>query len=209
LKSDISIILEGEIFQESTKGEGSIIHQNRPFSILTNNVKLLNISNHFYPSINKVVYSKRHLTDLLELNKYSNIGLTSGCFDIIHSGHIKNLKMCKKLCDTFVVCLSSDEQVKRIKGSERPVNSLIDRIIMLSQFSFIDYIVLYDEEDDKTEKTLDEIMVICNPESWFKGKDYTEADIRYKHPSLKNICLIELEYGKSTTNIVNKIKNNK
>jgi rfaE bifunctional protein nucleotidyltransferase chain/domain len=208
LKSDISIILEGEIFQESTKGEGSIICQNRPFSILTNNVKLLNISNHFYPSINKVVYSNRHLTDLLELNKYSNIGLTSGCFDIIHSGHIKNLKICKKLSGTFIVCLSSDEQVKRLKGSERPVNSLIDRAIMLSQFNFIDYILLYDEEDDKKEKTLDEIMVICNPETWFKGKDYIEDDIRYKHPSLKNICLIELESGKSTTNIVNKIKNN-
>jgi bifunctional ADP-heptose synthase (sugar kinase/adenylyltransferase) len=79
---------------------------------------------------------------------------------------------------------------------------------MLSQLSFIDYIVLYDEEDDKQEKTLDEIMVTCNPQTWFKGKDYTESAIRDKHPTLKNIYLIELECGKATTAIVNKIKNN-
>ena len=76
---------------------------------------------------------------------------------------------------------------------------------MLINFDFIDYIILYDETDDKLEMELDNIMNIIKPDTWFKGCDYNREDILKKHPSLKNICLIDIVEGKSTTNIIKKI----
>jgi D-beta-D-heptose 7-phosphate kinase/D-beta-D-heptose 1-phosphate adenosyltransferase len=101
--------------------------------------------------------------------------------------------------------LSSDEQIKRLKGEKRPINNLIDRIKMLINFEFIDLVILYDEINDDMETELDNIMNIIKPDIWFKGSDYTKEDILKKHPGLKNIMLIDFLQGKSTTNIINKI----
>ena len=85
---------------------------------------------------------------------------------------------------------------------------LNDRLNMLLNYDFIDYIILYDEIDDLLESELDNIMNIIDPKTWFKGSDYKKEDIIKKHPSLKNINLIDLIDGKSTTIIINKIKKN-
>ena len=77
---------------------------------------------------------------------------------------------------------------------------------MLIHYDFIDSIILYDETNDEHQIELDNIINIVNPSTWFKGGDYTKEDILKKHPSLKNIEIINLIEGKSTTNIINKIK---
>ena len=202
---DKAIILEGSIFINGANiSAGSFVDLNNNYSLLTNNVKLLCFYNLNYGYLNKVIYSKNHLSDYLKLSKFTNIGLTSGCFDIVHCGHLKNLKICKKSCDELFVCLSSDNQIKRLKGSNRPINNINDRINILIHYDFIDHIILYEEIDDNNEKELDNIMSIVNPEIWFKGSDYNMEQIFKKHPILKKIKIIELEEGKSTTNIINK-----
>ena len=208
-KYDKVILLEGSIYSNNSKiTSGSFIDLNCNYSFLTDYVKVICFSNINYKQFNKIIYSKEHLNDFLTLNKYSNIGLTSGCFDILHEGHINNLKISKKNCEHLFVCLSSDEQIKRLKGNSRPINILNDRLNMLLNYDFIDYIILYDEIDDLLESELDNIMNIIDPKTWFKGSDYKKEDIIKKHPSLKNINLIDLIDGKSTTIIINKIKKN-
>ena len=208
-KYDKVILLEGSIYSNNSKiTSGSFIDLNCNYSFLTDQIKVICFSNINYKQINKIIYSKEHLKDFFSLNKYSNIGLTSGCFDILHEGHINNLKISKKNCEHLFICLSSDEQIKRLKGNSRPINMLNDRLNMLLNFEFIDYIILYDEIDDLLESELDNIMNIIEPKTWFKGSDYKKEDIIKKHPSLKNINLIDLIDGKSTTIIINKIKKN-
>ena len=207
-KYDKIIVLNGTLFNNGKKiTSGSIIDFETEYSFLTNSVDLLCLSNINVPYINKIIYSKEHLKDklLIKINEFKNIGLTSGCFDILHEGHIKNLKICKKNCDHLFVCLSSDKQIERLKGTKRPINNLIDRVNMLIHFDFIDFIILYDESNDELETELDNIMNIINPSTWFKGSDYNIINILRKHPNLKNIKLIDLVEGKSTTNIVKKI----
>ena len=200
------IILEGCLYSEGKRiSPGSFINLNQEHSFLTEYVELLCLSNINYKYLNKIICSKSHLKDFLEIHKLYNIGLTSGCFDILHEGHIQNLKICKKNCDYLFVCLSSDEQIKRLKGNKRPINNLSDRINMLIQFDFIGSIILYDEYNDVLETELDNIMNIINPDIWFKGNDYNTEDILNKHPNLKNIKLINLVEGKSTTNIIKQI----
>ena len=76
---------------------------------------------------------------------------------------------------------------------------------MLSHMNFIDYIILYNEIDNNTEKELDNIMNLLTPEYWFKGSDYEEPIVRAKHPTLKNICLFDNVPNVSTTIILSKI----
>ena len=209
--SDIAILLEGFLFiNGSIVGPGSLMDLGSPsYSILSGSVKVLCLSNIYYGYIHKLIYSKEHLTDFLSgvCHKETMFGLTSGCFDIIHSGHLKNLQISKKMCDLLFVCLSSDTQIRRLKGEKRPINGLIDRINMLIQMDCIDYIILYEEIDDRLEIELDNIMNILKPSVWFKGSDYCKSEIMKKHPGLNRIELIDNIAGKSTTNIIKKILN--
>jgi D-beta-D-heptose 7-phosphate kinase/D-beta-D-heptose 1-phosphate adenosyltransferase len=107
-----------------------------------------------------------------------------------------------------MICLSSDEQIKILKGSDRPINNYKDRIDLFKTISYVDYIILYNEEDIENELTLGNIMKTIDPFYWVKGDDYNQEDIFKKHPYLKNIKLIKNIENKSTTNIINKIKNN-
>lgn len=206
-----AILLEGNIFINGTNiCEGSLLdlHElnKNKYSFLTSNIKLLCLYNFNYKFINKIIYSKKHLTDILVIDNISNIGLTSGCFDIMHFGHLKTLNISKDLCNSLFVCLSSDTQIKRLKGNDRPINNINDRINNLIYCSFIDKLILYEEIDDLNEVELNNIINIVNPSMWFKGSDYKKEEILKKHPGLKNIILIDLIPNISTTAIVNKIK---
>jgi rfaE bifunctional protein nucleotidyltransferase chain/domain len=200
----LRILLDGKVVSNNILTSGSII-ETTDFKLINNNCTVMEIQNLYSFENSKIVHSKEHLMDVIKKNNFENIGLTSGCFDILHKGHINNLKLAKNNCFKLFVCLSSDEQIKELKGKNRPINNVDDRMIMLSHMNFIDYIVLYDEIDNVTEKELDNIMNLLKPNFWFKGNDYTESQIREKHPILKNICLFENIPNVSTSIICNKI----
>uniref|UniRef100_A0A6C0DL49 Cytidyltransferase-like domain-containing protein n=1 Tax=viral metagenome TaxID=1070528 RepID=A0A6C0DL49_9ZZZZ len=206
--NDINILLKGKIYNGNILSPGSLINANNNINFLDNNITYMSIINIYKNDKKKIIYSKEHLTDLLSNNVFKNIGLTSGCFDIFHKGHINNLKLSKVYCDKLFVCLSSDKQIKQLKGEKRPINNLNDRLQILINMSFIDYIILYDEIDNKNEIELDNIMNILKPDFWFKGSDYKEVEIRNKHPILKNVLLFENVVNVSTSTIINKIQNN-
>ncbi len=205
--SQLVIMVNGKIFNNNNiLSSPSIIDLKDNISYLTNECSFLSFKNNYIKENSKIIYSKKHLEDLLKIKKFKNIGLTSGCFDILHIGHYNNLKECKNNCEILFICLSSDKQIKELKGNERPINSIEDRIRLLTTMNCIDYIILYDEIDNYNEKELDNIINILNPSVWFKGSDYNVNDIKKKHPQLKKIILFDNIKNKSTTNIINKIK---
>jgi cytidyltransferase-like protein len=65
---------------------------------------------------------------LWKLAKFK-IGITNGCFDIIHSGHLHLFSTAKKKCDKLVLLINSDKSVKGLKGNRRPRIKLKKRII--------------------------------------------------------------------------------
>ena len=88
---------------------------------------------------------------------------TNGCFDILHRGHIEMFRYAKSLGDELVVGVDSDEKVKLDKGSDRPINSLQDRIHMLQAIRYIDKVIPFDstiELDDTIKWYKPDIMVI-------------------------------------------------
>jgi FAD synthetase len=78
-------------------------------------------------------------------NLPKNTVLVGGCFDILHLGHIVFLEKAKAAGDYLVVLLESDETIKRLKGTKRPINSQADRAKLLSAIKFVDYIILLPE----------------------------------------------------------------
>ena len=137
--------------------------------------------------------------------KGKKIVFTNGCFDILHVGHVRYLKEAKALGDILILGLNSDYSVKSLKGSNRPINNESDRAEVLSALKAIDYVVIFDE------KTAENIVGEVKPDIYAKGGDYSidtlpEAKIVAEHGG--KTVLLQLVDGKSSTNIINKCKEN-
>ena len=208
-KNNYNILLSGTVFKNNEYiKEGSILNNFSKNYIINNDCKILSLNNIDYINNSKIVYDNEQLEIIVNKIKKINksIILTSGCFDIIHSGHMNTLHNAKKLGDILIVCISSDEQIKKLKGDSRPINNYKSRIDLLKTINYIDYVVLYNEVDIINETSLGKIMKIINPEHWVKGSDYDKKDILNKHPYLKNITIIPNIENISTTILQKKIE---
>lgn len=150
--------------------------------------------------IDKIIYNFE-IAKIEQLSEHKNIVFTNGCFDILHSAHIQLLQYSKKQGDILVVGLNSDKSIKKLKGSERPINNLVERTTILSLFDFIDYIVVFDED------TPFNIIKLLKPDIIIKGSDYSTKDVIGKE-FCKEVKLFDYIQNKSTSSIICKIKNN-
>ena len=131
------------------------------------------------------------------------IVFTNGCFDILHVGHIRYLKKAAALGDKLVLAVNSDSSVEELKGGNRPFVPETERLEMLSALEMVDYLILFSEIDAKS--LLEEIQ----PQIYVKGGDYRiedlpEAETVYNYGG--KIVLITEVKGKSTTNLIKKIR---
>lgn len=156
--------------------------------------------------IRSKIYNIATLNQMLAVWRFrqNKIVFTNGCFDILHLGHIDYLAKARNLGDILVVGLNTDDSVSRIKGTGRPVNNEIARSLTLASLTFVDAIVMFDED------TPLKLINIVNPDILVKGSDYKPdeivgADI-VKKKSGKIITLDFLE-GYSTTSLISKLKN--
>jgi rfaE bifunctional protein nucleotidyltransferase chain/domain len=203
-KSCFNILLRGNLYNNGNYyKEGSILSK---YTEYEGDCKILSLNKIDYAEDNKIIYDINQLKILKKNLSDKKVVLTSGCFDIIHVGHLNTLKLSKNLGDILIVCLSNDEQIKKLKGENRPINNYADRIELFKTILYVDYIVLYDEVNIEKEETLDDIINILDPLYWTKGTDYTTDDILKKHPTIRNIELFDQINNKSTTNIINKIR---
>ncbi|MCV3376188.1 D-glycero-beta-D-manno-heptose-7-phosphate kinase [Campylobacter sp. IFREMER_LSEM_CL2151] len=162
-------------------------------------VSLEEIKNLKKASFEDKLKSKEELVKLIQNQK---VVFTNGCFDIMHYGHIKYLEKAKKLGDILVVGLNSDESVKKLKGNSRPINLEFQRACMLASMYFVDYVVIFDED------TPYELIEFLKPDVLVKGADYKGKEVVGSN-LVKKVELIDFEDGFSTTNIINRIANDK
>lgn len=136
------------------------------------------------------------------------IVFTNGCFDILHCGHVKYLAKAKEQGDILIVGINTDESIKRLKGSARPINNLQERIEVLNGLASIDYIVTFGKKNDDTPIQL---IKALKPHVFVKGGDYS-----YKYLPEKAIideigCRLELipfTDNKSTSSTIKRIQDN-
>jgi rfaE bifunctional protein nucleotidyltransferase chain/domain len=96
---------------------------------------------------------------------------TGGCFDLLHAGHVATLRAARGLGDCLVVCLNSDDSVRRLKGPSRPLVPAADRARVLEALECVDAVVVFDED------TPVEVLHRVRPDIWAKGGDYAGADV--------------------------------
>ena len=127
---------------------------------------------------------------------------TNGCFDILHSGHVRYLQTAASFGDILVLGLNSDTSVRKLKGSHRPIMTQTDRAYILSAIEAIDCIVIFYEE------TPARLIEKVSPDVLVKGGDYLPRDVvGYDTVKENGGCVKIVPYvtGKSTSGIVNSI----
>ncbi|MDF2372038.1 MAG: D-glycero-beta-D-manno-heptose 1-phosphate adenylyltransferase [Rhizobiaceae bacterium] len=100
-----------------------------------------------------------------------SIVFTNGCFDILHAGHVENLKRCAELGSAVIVGLNSDESVRVLKGNGRPVNPAKDRAAVLLALEAVDAVVIFEED------TPEELISAIRPDILVKGADYHDREV--------------------------------
>ena len=99
------------------------------------------------------------------------IVFTNGCFDILHAGHVAYLEQARGLGDRLIVAVNSDASVARIKGPQRPVNTLARRMQVLAGLKSVDWVVSFDED------TPEPLLTRFRPDVLAKGGDYQRHEV--------------------------------
>ncbi|WP_307048589.1 D-glycero-beta-D-manno-heptose 1-phosphate adenylyltransferase [Arthrobacter oryzae] len=132
------------------------------------------------------------------------IVLTNGCFDVLHRGHTRYLNQAKQLGDVLVVALNSDESVRRLKGPDRPINSVADRAGVIAALSCVDYVTVFDTP------TPIPLIEMLRPEIYAKGGDYTPemlAETEAVERFGGTVAILDYVPDLSTTAVVQRIRN--
>jgi rfaE bifunctional protein nucleotidyltransferase chain/domain len=164
-------------------------------------------------SIENKIIDKEKATMLIKVWKVKNdkIVFTNGCFDLLHRGHITYLAKASEEGNRLIVGINSDASVKSLeKGKERPVTKEMDRAFILAGLTFVDAIIIFNENTPK------ELIEFLQPDVLVKGGDY---DGEEKDPSSKKyivgretvlnkggkVVTIPTVKGYSTTGILGRI----
>ena len=123
-----------------------------------------------------------------DVGSKGRIGITCGCFDLLHAGHATMLAEAKQHCDYLIVALQDDPSVDR-QEKNKPIQSIFERQLQLSAIRFVDDIVIYNTEHDLLDvlKSLPiDVRII--------GSDYVDKDFTGKDYCVDND--IEIVYNK-------------
>lgn len=150
--------------------------------------------------IKSKVTSKQELVQLINRwrTRGDKIVFTNGCFDLLHIGHATYLREARQFGDKLIVGLNSDNSVKRLKGSSRPIVNERNRAQMLSFFEFVDAVCIFDEE------TPLELLAEVKPDILVKGGDYILEEVVGREFA-KTVEIISYIDGYSTSRIIEDI----
>ncbi|MGW0803834.1 PfkB family carbohydrate kinase [Nonomuraea sp. NPDC002799] len=128
---------------------------------------------------------------------------TGGCFDLLHAGHVSLLRRARALGDALVVCVNSDDSVRRLKGPSRPIVDVRDRVEVLRALSCVDAVLVFDE--DTPASSIERLR----PDVWVKGGDY-EGEMLPESGVLSGIgaetVVLSTLPGRSTTHLIREIQ---
>jgi rfaE bifunctional protein nucleotidyltransferase chain/domain len=149
------------------------------------------------------VMSPSQAARFIEKSRARNkIVFTNGCFDILHVGHVSYLERAKDRGDLLVVALDTDSSVSKLKGKNRPIHKLKDRMKVISSLSFVDLVTWFEDSDPLP------LITKLKPDILVKGGDWKPSKIRgakeVKSWGGKVFSLPFLK-GHSTTSILKKI----
>jgi len=163
------------------------------------------------------------------------IVLTTGCYDILHLGHLihfdynrfaveslpeKTLGFqpreayCKSKGDILVVSVGNDKTVKALKGPNRPINNELFRARILAGLAEVDFVIISQEfgimDHNKIVELLrPDVYVVPGTDSMLEEKRKLIKKIGSKFITCRRLPPAHLKGGISTTQIGKKITDEK
>ena len=133
---------------------------------------------------------------------------TSGCFAILHEGHLALFEAMRELAGpdgTVEVYLNSDASVERIKGKEKLVFTAEQRKKHILKNRDIDYVYFFEEDDPS------KIIEERKPDLWVKSSGYSSKNDLIETATVESyggsVLIFESPVKISTTQIMEKIRN--
>jgi len=151
-------------------------------------------------SLREKIKGREELAKIIEGLKREGkkIVFTNGCFDLLHAGHVTYLEEARGFGDVLVVGVNSDSSVRRIKGSERPIVPLEQRMAVLAALEAVDYVVPFEED------TPYELIALLRPHTLVKGGDWRAEEVVGRE-LVEEVRIIPYLEGVSTSGIIERI----
>ena len=149
-------------------------------------------------------FDELQLKEVLEKKRAdgARIVMTNGCFDVLHAGHVEYLRNARLLGDYLVVAVNSDSSVSTLKGENRPIHRLSDRLAVLAALESVDALVSF---EDSTPLAL---ISNLRPDVLVKGGDYRLEEIVGGEEVIANggrVEVLPFVEGHSSSSILNKM----
>jgi D-beta-D-heptose 7-phosphate kinase/D-beta-D-heptose 1-phosphate adenosyltransferase len=131
------------------------------------------------------------------------IVMTNGCFDILHAGHVAYLEEAKACGDRLIVAVNDDASVRRLKGAQRPINALEDRMAVLAGLAAVDWVVPFATD------TPADVIAAVGPDILVKGGDYRVEEIAGADAVLARggeVRILSFKPGRSTSATIEAIR---
>jgi len=128
---------------------------------------------------------------------------TNGCFDLLHTGHVRLFRKAKRLGDVLIVGLNSDASVRRLKGPSRPVLPLRERREILAAIADVDYVTSFDEDTPRR------IIAALLPDVLVKGGDWGPDRVVGREEveaAGGRVVIVPYLKGRSSTSIIEKVR---
>ena len=100
-----------------------------------------------------------------------SLSLANGCFDLLHVGPVRYLAGAAEQADRLVVAINSDEMVRALKGTGRPILPSSERAEIVAAIGVVDYVVVF------STPTVEDLLDRIRPDVHCKGTDYTEETV--------------------------------
>jgi len=127
----------------------------------------------------------------------------NGVFDILTPAHIELFSVARSLAGTegrVVVGLDSDAKVKNSKGDSRPINTFLDRKIMLESIRYIDLVLGFDDRQSLTN-----LIQLIKPDIMLLGGDWRHGDVVGRE-FCQDVRFLDRREGYSTTEVIRRCR---
>lgn len=154
--------------------------------------------------INQKIIAFNSIIEFTDKWSDQKICFTNGCFDLLHLGHIDYLSKAADLADKLIIGVNTDQSVSKLKGTHRPIKDETSRATILASLSFVDLVILFDED------TPINLIETIQPDVLVKGADYTLDKVVGAKETIKRggqVELISFLDGYSTSSLESKIRN--
>ena len=129
--------------------------------------------------------------------------MTNGCFDLLHAGHVDYLQRARERGDRLIVAVNDDASVARLKGADRPLTPLAQRMAVLAALDAVDWVVPFSED------TPARLIEAVRPDRLVKGGDYRPEEIAGYNAVTEaggSVEVLPMVPGASTSGLIERIR---